>query len=269
MLRLIRKIAWFVFRMLYACRYRVRVVGGEKLRELKGAVLVMPNHCALVDPPMLEAYLHRWFPGLIRPIVESVSYRILLLYPLMRLFRALEVPDPTRDRREAVKQTRAMMDRLVDEINRGESFLLYPSGHLQASGKEVIGTTRAAADILRRVERVNVVLVRIRGLWGSRFGRVRTGHSPPLGKESIIAIGWLLASLIVFMPRRTVTLTVEVIPFDSLPELDRKTLNPWLESWYNADLGGGLEKPTYVPYHHLFGPRGFLSLHILIEYREP
>ena len=36
------------------------------------------------------------------------------------------------------------------------------------------------------------------------------------------------------------------------PELRRETLNPWLEKWYNPD---GPEKPTFVPYHFLFGPR--------------
>jgi long-chain-fatty-acid--[acyl-carrier-protein] ligase len=67
-------------------------------------------------------------------------------------------------------------------------------------------------------------------------------------------IGWLLANLLVFAPRRQVSVTVEPIDRSQLPELRRETLNPWLEKWYNAL---GPEPPTYVPYHFLFGPRTY------------
>jgi long-chain-fatty-acid--[acyl-carrier-protein] ligase len=215
----------------------------------------MPNHTAFVDPPIVEAFLHHWYPRSIRPIVESRSYRDPMLYPIMLLIDALEVPDLTRHSGSAVKKTYEMIDRVVDEVNRGESFLLYPAGRFQTIGKEVIGSTRTPAEILSRAEKVNVALVRIRGLWGSRLGCARTGESPSLTKQAIISVGILLANLVFFLPRRKVTLTVEIVPPESLPELDRKTLNPWLEAWYNADLDG-LEKPIYVPYHW-FGPRHF------------
>jgi long-chain-fatty-acid--[acyl-carrier-protein] ligase len=37
-----------------------------------------------------------------------------------------------------------------------------------------------------------------------------------------------------------------------MPEPRREVLNPWLEAWFNAD---GVEAPTFVPYHFLFGAR--------------
>ena len=233
-------------RIAFSFRYRVRVIGGERLKGLEGATLVMPNHTAYVDPPLIESQLHRWFPGCLRPISESLSYRNLLFYPLMRLINALEVPDLSEQSGGAAKRAYAMIDSVVEGVNRGEKFLLYPAGRLQRTGAEIIGATRTAAEILRRAEKVNVVLVRIRGLWGSRFGCARTGQSALLGKQVLAGVGIVLANLAVFMPRRKVTITCEIIPPDSLPELKRETLNPWLEAWYNADLEG-LEKPCLCP----------------------
>ena len=65
-------------------------------------------------------------------------------------------------------------------------------------------------------------------------------------------MGWILANLIFFAPRRRVDLTLEYIDRSRLPGVDRDVLNPWLEAWYNVDAP---EKPTFVPAHFLFGPR--------------
>ena len=105
-----------------------------------------------------------------------------------------------------------------------------------------------------------------------RLDAVFTGRPPdhaPVGVGRAIAIAELLERHGVRgqqMPRdvdqRDRVLargTVEIVAPESLPELKRETLNPWLEAWYNADLEG-LEKPVYVPYHHLFGPRDFAKL---------
>jgi len=119
---------------------------------------------------------------------------------------------------------------------------------------EVVGAARAAAEILQRFPQANVVLVRTRGIWGSMFSFAQTGRAPNLIRCLLRGLGWLLASLVFFAPRRKVTMTVEVVDRASLPELSREKLNPFLEQWYNA---GGLDGPTFVPYHFLFGPRTF------------
>ena len=66
------------------------------------------------------------------------------------------------------------------------------------------------------------------------------------------ALGWVFAALGVFLPRRNVTMTVEQIDRRDLPGITRDRLNPFLEEWYNR---GGPEKPTFVPFNFLFGPR--------------
>ena len=248
----IRSLFWSFVRFLTRFRYRVKLDGIEKLRELKGPTLVMPNHPGLIDPPLVMSNIP--IKGSIRPVVTESMYRKAILYPLMRLSGALEVPDLSEQSRSARQQTLTMIDTLVAGLQRGENFLIYPSGRSQRQGLEVIGGSRAAAEILERCPQANVVLVRTRGVWGSMFSYARTGESPDLGRCVLRAVGWVLASLIFFLPRRQVTMTVEVIDRRDLPGPGREKLNRFLEDWYNR---GGIESPTFVPFHSFLGPREF------------
>ncbi len=249
-MRWVRACYWTLIRFLTGFRYRVRVEGLEKLRGLRGPTLVMPNHPGLIDPPLVLANVR--IPGEIRPIVTSSMYRKPLLYPLMRLVNAVEVPELEEQSRNARQQALVMIDTVAAGLNRGESFLIYPAGRTERRGLEEIGATRAAADLLERCPQANIVLVRTRGVWGSIFTMAYSGEHPNLERCVVRALGWVLAALFVFLPRRQVTMTVEQIDRRDLPGVTRDKLNPFLEEWYNR---GGPEKPTFVPFSFLFGPR--------------
>ena len=249
-MRWVRACYWTLIRFLTSFRYRVRVEGLEKLRDLSGPTLVMPNHPGLIDPPLVLANVR--LPVELRPIVTTSMYRKPLLYPLMRLVNAVEVPDLGEHSRDAREQTLTMIDALADGLNRGESFLIYPSGRTERRGIEEIGATRAVADLLERCPQANIVLVRTRGIWGSIFTFAYTGEHPNLERCVLKAFGWMFAALAVFLPRRNVTMIVERIDRSSLPGITREKLNPFLEEWYNR---GAPEKPTFVPFSFLFGPR--------------
>ena len=62
----------------------------------------------------------------------------------------------------------------------------------------------------------------------------------------------LLGSLILFLPRRNVSLVVEQVNSQRLAELNRLEMNEQLERWYNEDGG---ESPSYVPFHVLLKKR--------------
>ncbi|MEN6493329.1 MAG: AMP-binding protein [Thermoguttaceae bacterium] len=250
--RFIRIWFWSLIGFLTHFRYRVRVVGGEKLRELRGPTLVMPNHPGYIDPLLVLGHVR--VPGGLRPTVFSGMYRNPGLYPLMRIANALEVPDLSEHSHDARQQTLAVIDAIVAGLERGENFLLYPSGRAQQRGLEEIGGSRSAAEILERCPQANVVLVRTRGVWGSMFSYAQTGRAPNLARCVVRGLGWVFASLIFFLPRRNVTMTVELLDRRDLPGLSREKLNRFLEEWYNRE---GREAPTFVPYHHLFGPREF------------
>lgn len=252
MSRLLQTLFWSLVRFLSRFRYRVRIVGGEKLRQLRGPTLVMPSHPGYIDPPLVMSHLR--VAGGIRPTVFSGMYRNPALYPMMRLANALEVPDLSEHSHDARQQTLAVIEAIAEGLSRGENYLLYPSGRAQRRGREEIGGSRAAAEILERCPEANIVLVRTRGIWGSMFSYAQTGQSPNLGRCVLRALGWVVANLAVFLPRRDVTMTIEVLDRRNLPGLSREKLNPFLEEWYNRE---GQEAPTYVPYHHLLGPREF------------
>jgi hypothetical protein len=169
----------------------------------------------------------------------------------MKLVRAFEVPDLSAQSRDAAARTRDLIDAVAARLQAGESFLIYPSGRLQRGDREIVGSARVVHELLTRCPEVNVVLIRTRGLWGSIFSCARRGTLPDLGRKAVAAIGWGLASLVFFLPRRPVHLHAEVIPRDRLPLGSREEFNAFLESWYDADGG---QKPLFVRYHALFGP---------------
>ncbi len=142
----IRACYWILICFLTRFRYRVRVEGLEKLRDLRGPTLVMPNHPGLIDPPLVLSSIR--LPGGVRPIVTTSMYRKPLLYPLMRLVNAIEVPELEEHSRDARRQTLTMIDAIAEGLNRGENFLIYPAGRTERRGIEEIGATRAVADLL-------------------------------------------------------------------------------------------------------------------------
>lgn len=250
MTTLLNRLFWGFVGCCLRVRYRVKVEGAEQLDGLRGPTLVLPNHPGYVDPLILLANLHLHRP--LRPLVFTGTYRMPVLRPLMSVAGAFEVPDLSAASRDAQSRTREMIDSVIAQIDAGDCFLIYPSGRLQRGDIEVIGSARAAYDIVTRAPELNVVLVRTRGVWGSMFSCAREGTVPNLVQVARSALGWLLASLFFFMPRRPVTVRVEVVPRKQLPLQSREAFNTYLENWYNIDGG---QKPLFVPYHFLFGPR--------------
>jgi long-chain-fatty-acid--[acyl-carrier-protein] ligase len=250
MLHIVRYLLWLFSTFLRSLRYRVHLHSSESLRGLRGPTLVLPNHPAYFDPPILLTVL--WPILRPRPLLYEGHFRHWLLRPLVPLLEGLPVPDLDQPSDTARIQIRRTIDALIEGLRQGGNFILWPAGHVQHDGVERLGAALAASEILQAVPQANVVLVRTRGLWGSRFSYAYTGQAPDLLGELKRGLLNLLSNLLFFMPRRRLDITVEVIDRGRLPDLHRQTLNPWLEAWYNHN---GPEAPTFVPYHFLFGPR--------------
>ncbi|MEO2001692.1 MAG: AMP-binding protein, partial [Pirellulales bacterium] len=246
------KIFWFVVRGILRLRYRICVDGLEQLSSLEGPVLVLPNHPCYIDPPTVLSHLYRAIKVPLRPLVYSGTYRVPFLLPLMKLVRAFEVPDLSAQSQSAVVQAQQLIDTVVEGIEQGNSFIIYPSGRLQRTHLEKIGSNRLVHEVVSRCPSVTVVLVRTRGLWGSLWGCARTGQPPDLTNNVLEAAGWLLASLVFFLPRRNVHLHVETIQSEELPTESREGFNKKLEDWFNVDAP---ESPIFVRYNWCFGPR--------------
>lgn len=250
MLFVLRWFACYFFRALVWLRYRVTTRGLEQVRALKGPTLILPNHPALIDP--LITMTRTWPAKQPRPMLFVGNFKGLLLRGLMKLLNAAEVP-PLDQFDAAAKQhaAKAIQD-VIDGLNRGENFILWPSGRLERDGVEYLGSATALTEILKAVPDLNIVVVRTRGVFGSRTSYAYKGRTPSIGEVLPAALGWLLASLIFFMPRRAVTQTYEVVDKSQLPPLEVAPVNRWFEGWYNAE---GKEEPSFVPYHAFLGPR--------------
>ncbi len=242
--RTLQRASWVGVRWLLLRRYRVRVEGAEDIVGVAGSILVLPNHPAYIDPALVMGFLPVERP--IRPLVYADTYRHPVLSPWLRCLAALEVPELRRERRLARKQMVSVLAEVAAGLERGENFLLYPSGRLQRDDLEILSTARSAHEIVQRVPQSRLLLVRSRGVWGSMFSCAGTGEVPPLSRRMWQAGGWLICGALFWLPKRDVTLTCQLVPADSVQGKTRSEFNRWLEDWYNADGG---EMPRYVPYH--------------------
>jgi long-chain-fatty-acid--[acyl-carrier-protein] ligase len=248
----IRYLFWKLAALVLSLRYRRRVHGLREIRDLKGPVLILPNHPGYIDPLLVLSTL--WPSLRPRPLLFEGTFSKALLRPMDAVLRAVRVPDLQQASAEARERTEQAIQEVIQGLKRGDNFILWPSGRAQRDGMEHLGAARSTADILQAVPEAKVVLVRTRGVWGSMFSYARTGKAPELRHILPRLLGVLAANLLVFAPRRPVDITMESIPRDRLPPLQRETLNPWLEEWYNQ---GQRETPTFVPYHFAFGARQY------------
>jgi long-chain-fatty-acid--[acyl-carrier-protein] ligase len=251
-LQFIRYLAWVLGKLVLSLRYRIHVQGLEKVRGLKGPVLILPNHPGYIDPPLVLTSL--WTALHPRPLLFEDNFQNPVLAPLAKLLRAILVPGLEQASAQARERTEKALTEVIEALRRGDNVILWPAGRTQREGIERIGGARAAADILRAVPEAQVLLVRTRGVWGSSFSYAYTGKAPRLLHNLASGAGLLLANLLMFMPRRPIDIIVEHVDRRLLPELRRETLNPWLEEWYNS---AGPETPTFRPYHFAFGPRTY------------
>jgi long-chain-fatty-acid--[acyl-carrier-protein] ligase len=278
MLRLLRNILWVPYWLIVSLRYHTHLHGTEQLRDLHGPVLILPNHPTRMDPSVVVTALWPWLHP--RPVLYEGNFQNLLFYPVMLLLGAIRVPDLSRASSKAQARAEQAVAEVIAALRGGDNVIIWPSGRTQRDGVERLGGARAVADILKAVPQAQAVLVRTRGLWGSRFSAAYTGTLPNLFRELWVSAGLLLANLLVFMPRRRVDVSVRRVDRGELPaELKRETLNPRLEKWYNAAVGPEEqprtplppadppgqapsqdadlrpETPTFVPYHFVFGKR--------------
>ncbi len=247
----LRYLLWLLAKFLFSLRYRVHVDGLENVRGLKKA-LILPNHPAYTDPPLVLCSL--WPTLKPRPMLMARIFHNPLLFWVPKALGALEVPNLQQHSTHAREQVQKVIETVIAGLRNGDNHILWPAGHVQSQCEESLGAIRSVAEILRNVPDANLVLVRTRGLWGSTFSYARTGSRPDLTRCLLKGIGALAANLVFFAPRRTVRITVQKLDRHTLPELTREKLNPFFEAWYNAP---GPEPPTYVPYHAIFGARDF------------
>jgi len=224
-------------------RYRIRVTGLEAVaaRGARG-VLFLPNHPALIDPVIVITELYgRFAPA-------SLADRDRISKPLLkwvtRKFGARPMPDPGRHGEASRKAVEQAIQECAQTLREGGNLVLYPGGHLMASRLEQLGGNSAVETILKLAPETRVVLIRTRGLWGSRFSRAQ-------GRPEFMAvlaggIRTVLANGLFFTPRRAVTVELDE-PLDLPRAAGREAMNRRLEAYYNEGALPALHVP-YTPW---------------------
>ncbi len=230
---IIRAALWF--------RYKVTVKGLEKLTpeylNKSGGVLFLPNHTAVfVDPALVSLAVWPKFP--IRPMIVEYQFYAPYVNRIMPFLDALPVPSFNastnslkRNRSDKVIQT------VIQDLRGGQNFLIYPAGKTKSTDYESIGGASAVPRIISEVPEANIVLVRVKGLWGSSFSRAVTGTVPPLFPTIWSGMKHAFKNLLFFSPRRHVTIEFEPAPADFPQRGSRIEINRYLEEWFNKPDG--------------------------------
>lgn len=217
-------------------RYRIRIKGLKEInkQQLKksGGILFLPNHAAHMDPLFL--FLILWPQYKIRPLVIEYIYRLGFLRPFIKLVRGLCIPSFDASVNQLkIRKAEESMQKIVEGLRKKENFILYPSGKLKSSGREIVGGSSSAHALLQECPETQVVLVRTTGLWGSSFSRALLGRSPDLSKTILSGLKMLLKNGLFFAPRRRVTIEIELAPANLPKKGTRVEFNRYLENWYN------------------------------------
>ncbi len=236
-----------ILHYILSLRYTIQLKGLDRIHtnDSRG-ILFIPNHPALIDPPMVFSSLYSRFK--LRPLTDENQLSNPLLRYLMKKIRCVTIPDMSEGShgRDGVISA---MNEVVNGLKQGDQILFYPSGRIYRSRHESLRGNSGVATILREVPNVRLVLVRSTGLWGSSFSRA-SGDKPALGRDIWKKIWAIVSAGIFFAPKRQVTIELQEVT--DLPNgSDRLALNQYLEDFYNEKSPGN----SAVPYFWWQGSR--------------
>lgn len=213
-------------------RYKVTIKGAELLKN-PSPVLILPNHPALIDPVIILSHFYKDTNAI--PVITSTFYDIPLLKSFFSAVGAVRVSDLSSGSRNT-NVLNEISRSVLKGFKRDKSIVLYPSGQLAGQGYEKIFNKKSAQKIVSKIpDNITIIGVRTTGLWGSMWSKARTGKSPNFLLHLLKGIFYILANLIFFLPRRTVTIEIEDLTLlaKNNAQLGRKSFNLFLEDYYN------------------------------------
>lgn len=232
LLSFIRFALWF--------RYRVKIKGLENLNSetlnKPGGILFLPNHpTVFVDPTLVTLAVFNKYP--IRPLIVEYMYYLPIVNWFMKRMNALPIPNfGTSSNSLKKKKADKVVETVIHELKKGDNFLIYPAGKVKHQAREQISGS-AVHRIVQSVPEANIVLVRTVGLWGSSFSRALTGSTPSMFKQIFNGMKKVFKNLLLFTPRREVTIELVPVGPDFPYQASRLEFNRYLEKWYNRPDG--------------------------------
>jgi 1-acyl-sn-glycerol-3-phosphate acyltransferase len=247
---ILSKILAFKVRILLRVRYKIMVKGSEIFQK-DSAVLLLPNHQALIDPIILLSQIYRFSQA--TPVISEKYYDIPVAKSFFRRLGAVRVSDLEKGSRDT-QVLKTITRSVIKGFRRKQNIVLYPSGQIAGQGFEKIFNKKSACEIVGKLpEDVRVIGVRISGLWGSMWSKAYTGKSPNFLAHLAKGLFYTLANLIFFLPKRTVILEFEDLTLNAKNEAQqgKKSFNSYLENFYN--IRG--EEPAIFLKHFFYAPK--------------
>ena len=229
-------------RLMVRTRYKIQIKG-EEVFEQDASFFILPNHPALIDPVILVSQIYRF--STVTPVMSEKYFDIPVAKTFFRRLGAVRVSDLENGSRDT-QVLKVITRSVIKGFNRRQNIILYPSGHIAGQGFEKIFNKKSAYHIVNKLpEDVQVIGVRIMGLWGSMFSKAKTGKSPNFFMHLLKGMFFVLANLIFFLPKRTVT--IEFVDLtssaESMAKQGQKPFNSFLEEFYNLH---GEEAPLFL-----------------------
>ncbi len=154
---------------------------------------------------------------------------------------------------EDAKYIHKILVRTVDGLKEGKNYIIFPAAHAKYFPKNHMKGKSAVSSILKIYPNANIVFVRIKGLWGSRFSRAykredKYKHPASLGEHLSTLFKNFVKSIVLngifFMPKRHVELEFIPAPKDFPRQASRIEMNKYIEHILN--YGWGIEgEPVY------------------------
>lgn len=238
---ILRTALWF--------RYKITVKGLEKLNKetlnKPGGILFLPNHpTVFVDASIANLAIYPKFTA--RPLVIEYMYRMPFNNWAMRMVDAIPVPNfYTSTNSLKRKRNEKIIEEVIQGLHHRQNFMIFPSGRVKYTAYEAIDGASAVHRLVQEAPDANVVLIRIKGLWGSSFSRALTGQNPAMFATILRGVKHVLKNLIFFTPRRHIEVELEPAPADFPYGADRIEFNKYLEHWYNRPDGMGPQTGQY------------------------
>lgn len=223
-----------ILRLFLATRYKIELKGQELLQK-PGAKFILPNHQALVDPQIVFSQISHFTK--VVPVVSELYFKMPVLKWFFKALGAVPVSEITIDNRDH-ETLKLISKNVVAALNHGESVLLYPAGQIAGQGYEKIFNKQSAWAVASELpDNARIIGLRINGLWGSMWSRAWIGKSPSFVVTALKALFYVIANLLLFVPKRKVTLEFCDITEQAreAAEIGRQPFNDYLESYYNAN----------------------------------
>ena len=222
-------------------RYRVRTHHLDEVAQRGNrGILFLPTHPANVDPLLVAGLLLPDFRA--RPMADQDGVNSPIFRWLLQQVRAFTIPTVAKHGKQAASKIEEVLQESAAALRQGDNVILYPAGRMMRTRYESMAGNSAVETLLKAYPEVRIVLVKTRGLWGSRTS-LYASTDPDLKAVLLQCLKDLLASFIFFMPRRPVEITFEE-PADFPRRGTRAEINDYLENAYNHDAPAA----TYVPY---------------------